>query len=250
MSSAAPTDIYVVIPTYNEAENIPPLLDQLIALQRDLRIIIVDDNSPDGTGRIVDEYAQRYPGVVIPIHRAGKLGLGTAHIAGFEHAFRLGAQWILSMDADFSHHPRYIPSMIDKAATGYDLVIGSRYVKDGGTSRFPLWRKLLSSSANFTAHLLVGLSAHDTTAAFRLYRREVLESVEFEKIFSSGYSFLIEMLYIIQSKGWKIGEVPIVYEDRQAGQTKISRNEVYRALYTVFRLAGRRIRNLFLPRTN
>ena len=236
-------DIFVVIPTYNEAENIGPLLDQLLALPNELRIIIVDDNSPDGTGQIIDDYAARHTERVIPIHRAAKLGLGTAHIAGIRRAFEEDARWILSMDADFSHHPRYIPGMIERITDGYDLVIGSRYVQGGGTKYFPLWRKLLSWTANSVARMLVGLKARDTTAAFRLYRREVLESIQFDQIFSSGYSFLIEMLYIVQDQGWRIIEVPIVYEDRQAGQTKISRTEVFKAQYTVIRLMLRRLRN-------
>lgn len=235
-------NIFVVIPTYNEVENIGRLLDQLLALPNQLRVIIVDDNSPDGTGTVIDEYAARHPEQVIPIHRAGKLGLGTAHIAGIQRAFTEGAEWILSMDADFSHHPRFIPDMIARSAEGYDVVIGSRYVPGGGTMYFPLWRKLLSRVANMVAHLLVGLKANDTTAAFRLYRREVLEAIHFDQIFSSGYSFLIEMLYIVQRQGWRIAEVPIIYEDRQAGQTKISRAEVFRAQYTVIRLAFRRMR--------
>lgn len=232
---------FVIVPTYNEAENLPNLLRDLLALPVELTVINVDDGSPDGTGKIAEDWAAKNPGRVVPVHRSGKLGLGTAYIAGFRRAFELGADSVLSMDADFSHNPRYIPSMIEKLQSApADLVIGSRYVPGGAMLYCPWYRTALSSGANLMARNLLGLKAHDTTAGFRLYRREVLESIPLDSIFSSGYSFLIEMLYLVEHRGWKVGEVPIVYEDRTAGQTKISRNEIFRALYTVSRLSYRR----------
>lgn len=232
-------DTYLIIPTYNEADNLSNLLREILALNVDVAVINVDDGSPDGTGRIADEWAAACPGRVVPVHRSGKLGLGTAYIAGFRCAFELGAKRLITMDADFSHNPRYIPAMIAKSEDA-DVVIGSRYVPGGDMLYCPWYRKVLSAGANMIAHTALGLEARDTTAGFRLYRREVLESIALDSIFSSGYSFLIEMLYLVQRKGWRVAEVPIVYEDRMHGQTKISRNEILRALYTVARLSFRR----------
>ncbi len=232
---------FIIVPTYNEAENLPNLLHDILALPVEVAIINVDDGSPDGTGAIAEEWAASCPGRVVPVHRSGKLGLGTAYIAGFRRAFELGAQRIITMDADFSHNPRYIPDLIAKAeAAPADIVIGSRYVPGGAMLYCPWYRKALSSGANFITRTALGLKAHDTTAGFRLYRREVLESIPLDSIFSSGYSFLVEMLYLVERRGWHVGEVPIIYEDRMAGQTKISRNEIVRALYTVARLSFRR----------
>ncbi len=231
----------MVVPTYNEAENLPPLLQDILALPVDVKVINVDDGSPDGTGDIAEAWAASHPGRVFPVHRRGKLGLGTAYIAGYRRAFELGATHVLTMDADFSHNPRYIPDMIAKAASASaDVVIGSRYVPGGAMLYCPWYRKALSGGANLIARTALGLHAHDATAGFRLYRREVLESIDLNRIFSSGYSFLVEMLYLVERKGWKVAEVPVVYEDRMAGQTKISRNEIFRALYTVARLSFRR----------
>lgn len=231
--------IAVVIPTYNEAENIEPLVARLLALPLPLHVIVVDDNSPDGTGDIVDRLAAA-DGRVIPIHRPAKLGLGTAHIAGFRRALADGAQVIVSMDADFSHDPRYIPAMVDRMGE-CDLVIGSRYVRGGGTRYCTLPRRVLSWGANALARVMLGLRARDCTAGFRCYRREVLERVGLDEIFSEGYSFLIEMLYRTQRLGYRVGEVPIIFENRRRGASKVSRREIYRALYTVFRLRFRRL---------
>ncbi|MBI5830271.1 MAG: polyprenol monophosphomannose synthase [Chloroflexi bacterium] len=234
---------YIIVPTYNEADNLPKLLREIFALSAAKRVgvIIVDDGSPDGTGAIADEWAASRPGQVVAVHRSGKLGLGTAYVAGFHRALELGATRVLTMDADFSHNPRYIPAMLARGdAPRADVVIGSRYVPGGDMLYCPWYRKILSGGANFVAHTALGLKARDATAGFRLYRREVLESIDLDSIFSSGYSFLIERLYLVQRKGWQVAEVPIVYEDRMAGQTKISRAEIFRALYTVARLSFRR----------
>jgi dolichol-phosphate mannosyltransferase len=232
--SPQPDRISVVIPTYNEAENIEPLVRQLLALPLGLNVIVVDDNSPDGTGDILDRLATE-DGRVRSVHRPGKLGLGTAHIAGFRRAIADGAALVISMDADFSHDPRYVPAMIEKIQ-GCDLVIGSRYVRGGGARECTLPRRALSWGANGFAKVVLGLHANDCTAGFRCYRREVLENVGLDEIFSNGYSFLIEMLYRTQRLGYKVGEVPIVFENRQRGASKISRKEIFKALYTVLRL--------------
>ncbi len=233
--------VIVVLPTYNEAENITRLVPELLALPDALRVLVVDDASPDGTGRLADELAAAHPGRVEVLHRSGKLGLGTAYLTGFQRAFELGADFILTMDADFSHQPRYIPAMLARSADG-DLIIGSRYVPGGGVLDSPFRRRLLSRMANAAAHLFLGLKARDVTAGFRLYRREALRSLPLDRIFSSGYSFLIEMLFLIEARGWRVSEVPIIFQDRARGESKISQNEIFKAGYTVLRLSWRRWR--------
>jgi glycosyltransferase involved in cell wall biosynthesis len=234
-------ETYIIVPTYNEADNIGDLLTQILALPVPVGVIVVDDNSPDGTGELADEWAVRYPTAVHVVHRPGKMGLGTAYIAGFKHGLSLGARNMMTMDADFSHNPRYIPALIEMSRIKH-VVIGSRYVAGGGQQNCTWKRIMLSRTANFVARFLLGLKAKDATAGFRLYRREVLESIPLVQIFSSGYSFLVEMLFLCQRRGWQIGEVPIIFEDRRKGQTKISRQEVFKAQYTVFRLFARRLR--------
>ncbi len=231
----------VIIPTYNELDNIQNLVNQILALPLDLHVIIVDDNSPDGTGKLVDELAQTESRVRC-VHRPAKLGLGTAHIAGMRHAFQLELDPILTMDADFSHHPRYLPNLIQRLDQ-YDVMIGSRYVRGGGMQGRDLKLRLVSWGANWFARTMLNLKAHDCTSGFRAYRRSVLESINLDAVFSNGYSFLIEMLFLCQARGWRIGETPIVYEDRRAGTSKISRKEIYKATYTVMRLTYRRLRN-------
>ncbi len=232
----------VIIPTFNESDNISTLIHQILALPIHAHIIIVDDNSPDGTGALVDEIAQTEPRVHC-VHRLAKMGLGTAHIAGIRQAFAFNLDPLLTMDADFSHHPRYIPNVI-AGLERYDVMIGSRYVRGGGMQGRHLKLRLVSWGANFFARMMLGLKANDCTSGFRAYRRRVLESIDLDLIFSNGYSFLIEMLFLCQTRGWRVGETPIVYEDRRAGTSKISRTEIYKATYTVLRLTYRRLRNV------
>jgi len=228
----------IVIPTYNESENIVRLVTEILALPIGAHVVVVDDNSPDGTGPLVDELAAREPRVHA-VHRPAKLGLGTAHIAGIRQAAALGLDPIGTMDADFSHHPRYIPDLV-AGLEHADVMIGSRYVPGGGTRNFGLHRRLLSRGANAFARTMLGLKSADCTAGFRLYRREVLESIDLDAIFSNGYSFLVEILFLVQSAGWKVGETPILFEDRREGTSKISRREIAKAIYTVLRLFSRR----------
>jgi len=239
-SESAPS-ITAIVPTYNERENIESLVTQLLALPVRVRVIVVDDNSPDGTGAIVDRLAHIHNDRVEVIHRNGKLGLGTAYVAGFKRALNEGADLICTMDADFSHNPRYIPQMVGRVAQGYDLVIGSRYVKGGGTHGCTLGRKLLSWGANAFVRVALGLHAQDATAGFRCYRREVLEDVGVGAIKADGYSFLIEMLYRVQRRGWKVGEWPILFENRRQGVSKISQDEIFKAVWTVIRLTATRL---------
>ena len=232
----------VIVPTYNEADNLDELISQLLALPVELSVVVVDDNSPDGTGRMADTWSANHPNRVSAIHREEKLGLGTAYIAGFKHALEESqASAIMTMDADFSHNPRYVPKMI-AAARNNHVIIGSRYVPGGGSRNCSRKRVILSKGANLFARTLLGLHANDVTAGFRLYRREVLMSAPLDQIFSNGYSFLIEMLFLCQRRRWQISEVPIIFEDRRMGKTKISRQEIFKAQYTVFRLFLRRLR--------
>jgi dolichol-phosphate mannosyltransferase len=232
--------VAVIVPTYNEKENIESLIAQLLALPIEVDVIVVDDNSPDGTGEIADRLAAENNGRISVIHRADKLGLGTAYIAGFKHALADGADLVCSMDADFSHNPRYLPNLVAKIDQGYDLVIGSRYVRGGGSNHGAI-RKVFSWGANTITRVILGLHAHDTTAGFRCYRREVLESLDLDGIKSSGYSFLFEMLFTVERCGWRVGEVPIYFEDRTLGASKISKTEILKALGTVMQLAPARL---------
>lgn len=239
MPSTSPLRATLILPTYNERENLPLLVAAIQALPIPIRIIVVDDNSPDGTGALADELARRSLSVEV-IHRSDKQGLGTAYAAGFRQAMATGTDLVMTMDADFSHDPQYLPALLE-ASQYYDLVIGSRYVPGGGVRNWPRHRQMLSWSANTLARLMLGLHARDCTAGFRCYRRQVLETVDPGSIRANGYSYLIEMLDCCQRAGFKIGEVPIVFTDRQLGQSKISRGEIFKAGRTVLRLALRRL---------
>jgi dolichol-phosphate mannosyltransferase len=224
----------VIIPTYNERENIALLIGELHEQLPELEIVVVDDNSPDGTGQTVNEIAAR-DARVHGLFRPSKLGLGTAHIAGLQWAMARGHDPLVTMDADFSHAPSALPDLV-LGTRNYDVVIGSRYVAGGGTLRCTLPRRVLSRAANLFARTMLGLEAADATAGFRAYRRAVVESIRLDAIVSDGYSFLIELLYECQKQGWRVGEVPILFENRQRGTSKISRQEILRALKTVVRL--------------
>jgi dolichol-phosphate mannosyltransferase len=225
----------IIVPTYNECENLERLVARLRRLPGDIHVLVVDDASPDGTGQLADALAAVDPGVHV-IHRAGKLGLGTAYKAGF--AFGLAGEYhfLCTMDADFSHSPESLPALLDKACQGYDLVIGSRYVASGQVVGSTWSRQVVSYTANWLAHTILGIEARDCTAGFRCYRRIVLETIDLDAIFSSGYSFLIEMAYYCQRAGFRIGETPITFVNRTEGLSKISRSEIYRAMYTLLRL--------------
>ena len=229
----------IVIPTYNERENLDLLVEGILEQGLEPQIIVVDDNSPDGTGHLADDLAGQHPELRV-IHRPAKLGLGTAHIAGMKAALENGASNIATMDADFSHHPRYLPGLVT-ALDQFDVVIGSRYAPGGGTLHCTALRRALSRGANLFARTVLSLHAGDATAGFRGYRRAVLESIPLGEIVSDGYSFLIEMLYRCQREGWRVGEVPILFENRQLGASKISRTEILKAWQTVARLGWERV---------
>ena len=225
----------MIVPTYNERENLAKLVARLRSLPGDVHVLVVDDGSPDGTGAIADAIAASDESVHV-LHREGKLGLGTAYRAGFRYALAQGFQYICTMDADFSHSPESLPALLDKAAAKYDLVIGSRYVTGGAVVGSSGPRKFVSYSANWLAHTILGVEARDCTAGFRCYRRQVLETIDLDSIFSSGYSFLIEMAFHCQQAGFRIGEVPITFVNRTEGTSKINRLEIYKAFYTLLRL--------------
>lgn len=225
----------VIVPTYNERENLQRLVQQVRTQPGNIHVLIVDDNSPDGTGEIADRLADADRGVSV-IHRQGKQGLGTAYKAGFRLGIERGYHYLCTMDADFSHDPAALPTLIDKVALGYDLVVGSRYVAGGGMEGRGLGLKVVSYGANLLAHLFLGIAIRDCTAGFRCYRRSVLETLDLDAIFSSGYSFLIEMAYHCQRAGFRCGEVPITYVNRTEGDSKISKVEIFKAFYTLLRL--------------
>jgi dolichol-phosphate mannosyltransferase len=225
----------VIVPTYNEKENLPKLVTALRSLPGDIHVLVVDDNSPDGTGDLADQLAASDASVHV-IHRAGKLGLGTAYKTGFAYGLERHYRYLCTMDADFSHNPQSVPDLLTKAATGYDLVVGSRYVAGGAVVGSTSMRKFVSYGANWLAHLVLGVDIRDCTAGFRCYRRQVLETVDLETIFSSGYSFLTEMAFLCQRAGFRIGEVPITFVNRTEGASKISKIEIFKAFYTLVRL--------------
>lgn len=214
--------ITIVTPTYNEAENLPKLVSALFSLPLDLRVLVVDDNSPDGTGRVADELAAKYPGRVEALHRPGKLGLRSAYLNGFQKALDSDAQAIVQMDADFSHDPSALAEMANVLASN-DVVLGSRYVKGGSVDeRWPFWRKSLSAFGNYYARTILGLTLHDITTGYRMWRRETLQQIPFERIQSNGYVFLVEMAYLAHCLEFKIGEAPIYFADRRWGKSKMS----------------------------
>jgi dolichol-phosphate mannosyltransferase len=231
--------IIVVIPTYNEAKNIEELVRRLLAVQESVQVLIVDDDSPDGTGKIADKLEKKYTGKVSVLHRKGKRGLGSAYIEGFQHVLKnMDADLIFSMDADFSHDPKYLPGFVDKIGQGFDLVVGSRYIKGGGMS-WELYRRILSRGANLFAKNMLGFRINDLTGAFRCYKREVLASIPLGTIKSDGFSFLEEILFLCKEKRFRMGEIPIFFLERQKGKSKLSRKEMVKFFLTIVRLKMR-----------
>jgi dolichol-phosphate mannosyltransferase len=229
----------VVVATYNERENIGPLLAQVLQNAPGCDVLVVDDSSPDGTSEEVQQIAGGDSRVVL-LQRPEKLGLGTAYHAGFQHAMGKDYARVLTMDADFSHHPKHLPAILDRATRpGADLVIGSRYVHGGGVVGWPMPRRVLSSSANAFARRMLSLKPHDCTGAYRCYSRDVVETMERTAVVSHGYSSLLELVWHCQRAGFAIAEVPIVFADRVFGESKVSRSEIYRGLTTVLRLRFR-----------
>jgi dolichol-phosphate mannosyltransferase len=225
----------VIIPTYNERDNIARLIDQVLARDGRLDVLVVDDGSPDGTGAIVDALKATNPRVDV-IHRDRKLGLGTAYIAGFKWALARQYAFVFEMDADFSHDPAHLPQFLE-AVAGADLVLGSRY-RNGRVTvvNWPMARLLLSYAANIYARVVTGLQLFDSTGGFKCFRREVLEALELDAVRSSGYAFQIEMNFRAWKKGFRIVEIPIVFVDRTEGESKMSKKIVREAVWMVWRL--------------
>jgi len=225
----------IIIPTYNEAENLEPLVSAVLALDAGLEILVVDDNSPDGTGQIADRLSETL-GVVHVLHRPGKMGLGTAYVEGFKWAIEHGYDYVFEMDCDFSHDPAYLPTFLSKVSEA-DLVIGSRYVKGGGTPNWGVLRKLISWGGNAFARLMLGLKTHDCTGGFRCYRRQMLQRVPWEQIRLQGYGFQVGAVYYVERLGGRVAEFPIIFEDRRVGQSKMSSKIVVEAFAYVTRMA-------------
>ena len=214
--------ITIILPTYNEAENLPKLVSALFSLPLDLAILVVDDNSPDGTGTVADELSEKNQDKVFVLHRADKLGLRSAYLEGFQWAFGLGADAVVQMDADFSHDPAVLTVMARRIAS-YDVITGSRYVKGGSLAKhWPAWRKALSAFGNFYARTILGFPLHDVTTGYRMWRREALQKMPLDRIRSNGYIFLVEMAYVAFLMGYDITEVPIHFADRRWGKSKMS----------------------------
>jgi len=211
----------IIIPTYNEIENLRPLLKETFSFAPETDVLIIDDNSPDGTGTLADQLCEENTHVHV-MHRAGKLGLGTAYIAGFKYAIAHGYDAAFEMDADFSHDPRYLPNFL-KEIERADLVIGSRYIPGGDTPNWSFLRRFISGGGNIYARFMLNLPIHDATAGFRCYRREVLQSIDLDSVQSQGYAFQIEMAYRTLLQGFKIVETPIIFMDRRVGKSKMSR---------------------------
>ncbi len=222
----------ICLPTYDERENLAPILAAIHASVPAVDVLVIDDNSPDGTGALADEIAARDPRVEV-LHRAGKQGLGKAYLAGFAWALERGYDLVLEMDADFSHDPKYLPALLERARDA-DLVLGSRYVPGGGTVNWGLGRKLISRGGSLYARAILGVSVRDLTGGFKCFRREVLEAIDLASVECSGYAFQIELTFRALKRGFRVAEVPIVFADRRVGQSKMSRRIVIEAMRKVW----------------
>jgi dolichol-phosphate mannosyltransferase len=231
MNALAQPRILVSMATYNERDNITPLLHEIRQYVPGCDILITDDNSPDGTGQVADQLAAADPTVHV-IHRTGKLGLGTAILGAARYAIEHNFDWFVNMDADLSHHPRYLPALFAGMAD-HDLMIGSRYIPGGGTVNWPLSRRLMSQGINLLVRILMGLPARDTSGGFRCYSVAKLRETNLNGLLSHGYSFQQEMLYRCRRAGCRIGEIPIVFEDRRAGHSKAGLYEAVRSVSVI-----------------
>ncbi len=226
----------VIIPTYNEKENIEAIIAAVAALQPSFHILIIDDGSPDGTASIVKSLFQQYPGILFIEERRGKMGLGTAYIHGFKWALSKGYQYIFEMDADFSHNPKDLNRLYDACKSGADLAIGSRYVKNGAVENWPANRILLSKGASLYTRIITWMPIQDPTAGFVCYKKEVLESLNLDAISFTGYAFQIEMKFAAWKLGFKIEEVPITFKDRKLGASKMNKGIVKEGILGVLKL--------------
>jgi dolichol-phosphate mannosyltransferase len=233
--------VLIILPTYNEKENLERIVGKILNVDPSYHILVVDDNSPDGTGEIAEKLKQENPNIHV-MHRKKKAGLGRAYLDGFRYALDREYEYVFEMDADFSHHPKYIPDMLE-AAEEADLVIGSRYITGVNVIDWPMSRLLLSYFANLYARIITGMPVKDTTGGFKCFKRKVLENLKFDKISSSGYSFQIEVNYICWKKGFTIKEIPIIFIDRKYGESKMSTGIIREALFLLWKL---RVKSLFI----
>jgi len=229
----------VILPTYNEIENLPRIAPQILEVDPDLEILVVDDDSPDGTGREADQMAELNPRLSV-IHRASKMGLGSAYITGFKYGIEKGFDYLFEMDADFSHDPKYLKDFL-REIKEVDLVVGSRYLQGVNVINWPMSRLLLSYFANVYTRIITGLPLRDATGGFKCYRREALEAIELDSVRSDGYSFQIEMSFKLWRKGFRLKEIPIIFYDRQQGESKMSKKIVREAVWMVWRLGFERL---------
>lgn len=226
-------DKVVLIPTYNESDTIKETVSEVLKICPDTDIIVIDDNSPDGTGEIVDALAHSDKRIRC-IHRKRKEGLGPAYLEGFKTALQNGYEYIVQMDADFSHDPKHLPEFFE-TIKNYDLIIGSRYISGGGVKNWGIARRLLSKFGSLYARSILSINIHDLTGGFKCCRRNVLESIDIDTIASKGYAFLIEMTYRTYKKGFRIKEIPIIFTERRTGQTKMSASIIFEAMVNVWK---------------
>ena len=224
----------IIVPTYNEKAGIKKLIEELLDLDDDIQVLVVDDNSPDGTGKLVNEMAEKCDRIHI-IHRKNKLGLGSAYIEGFRYALKTGVKYIFEMDGDLSHDPKYIPYFLDKIKE-YDVIIGSRYINGISVVDWPMSRLILSYSANIFTRRVTGLKIKDSTSGFKCFRREVLESINLARIKSNGYAFQIELNYACQQNKYRIAEIPIIFHGRYSGTSKMNKAMALEAFFMVWKL--------------
>lgn len=240
--NAGQADALVIIPTYNEKENITQMLDKVMGLEGEFDVLIVDDGSPDGTADLVREGQSRHPGRIHLLERSGKLGLGTAYIAGFRWALERHYSYIFEMDCDFSHNPDDLIRLKSACESGAGVAVGSRYVKGGKVDNWPIGRVLMSYFASIYVNMVLWLGVHDSTAGFKCYRREVLATIDLDRIRFIGYAFQIEMKYNAKRLGFRIAEVPITFIDRQFGTSKMSMGIFKEAFLGVLQMRFRRVK--------
>lgn len=229
-----PSKALIIIPTYNESENVPLLIERIFHFQPEIHILFVDDNSPDGTAEIIKEMTATNNHLHL-LSRPAKLGLGSAYLTGFKYALENNYDFVFEMDADFSHNPKEIPNFL-KAIEDSDLVLGSRYIKGVNVINWPMGRLLISYYANMYSRLITGLPVRDATGGFKCFRREVLEKINFENVKSNGYAFQIELSFKAWKKGFRIKEIPIIFVDRVAGVSKLSKEIMWEAMFMVWKL--------------
>jgi dolichol-phosphate mannosyltransferase len=225
----------IILPTYNERDNLPPLVAKILT-QGEFDILVVDDNSPDGTGELAEQLATEYPGRVQVLHREKKEGLGRAYVAGFDWGLARGYDVLFEMDADFSHDPAHLPQFIREIEAGADVVLGSRNIKGGGTRNWSLVREIISKGGSFYARTILGVPYRDLTSGFKAFRRQVLEALDLHSIGSNGYSFQIEVTYRAHQMGFRNRETPIMFVDRQVGVSKMSSRIVLEAMAVVWKI--------------